>query len=127
MAKTVYDSKTIQLQDGTDVTLVPLAIGLLRKFMKSWQAFSEVKTEDDAFEVYVNCCGIALSKQLAGKFEKPLDAEDVLSDDYREYIEEVLDMDTIFEIMDVCGGLKLNDPKLLEQMEELVQQQETSE
>lgn len=119
MAKTVFDAKTIELQDGTEVTLVPLAIGLLRKFMKAWQAFAEVKTEDDAFEVYVNCCGIALSKQLGGTFEKPLDVESVLSDDYRNYIEEVLDMDTIFEIMDVCGGLKLNDPKLLEQMEEL--------
>lgn len=117
MAKTVYDSKAIELQDGTEVTLVPLAIGLLRKFMKSWQKFSDVKTEDDAFEVYVNCCGIALSKQLKGQFEEPLNKDDELADDYRAYIEEVLDMDTIFEIMDVCGGLKLNDPKLLEQME----------
>lgn len=126
MAKTVYDSKTIALQDGTEVTLVPLAIGLLRKFMKAWQAFSDVKSEDDAFEVYVNCCGIALSKQLGERFEKPLDVDNVLSDDYREYIEEVLDMDTIFEIMDVCGGLKLNDPKLLEQMEELAAKEAAS-
>ena len=114
MAKTVYDAKVIELQDGTEVTLAPLPIGRLKRFMKAWQEFANIEDEDQAYDIYVNCCGIALEKNFADKFEKTSDAEKVLSDDYREYIEDVLDMDTIYEILDVCGGLKLNDPKLLE-------------
>jgi hypothetical protein len=123
MAKTVYNSETIELQDGTEVVLKPLAIGLLRKFMKAWSKFVDVKDEDDAFEIYINCCGVALSNEFKSTFEKPLDAEKVLSDDYREHLEGVLDMDTIFKIMDLCGGLKLNDPKLLAEVEKAAQEE----
>lgn len=119
MANTVYDSKTIKLQDETEVTLVPLAIGRLRRFMKAWAKVVEAKDEDEAFDIYINCCGIALEKQIGGNFEKTADVDKVLTDDYREYLEDILDQPTIFEILDVCGGLKLNDPKLLEEAERL--------
>jgi hypothetical protein len=123
MAKTVYDSVDITLQDDKQVTLVPLAIGRLRKFMKAWQEFANIETEDDAFDIYINCCGIALEKDFREQFEgKTLDSEKVLTDDYREYLEEVLDMDTIYKVLEVTGGLKLNDPKLLEAAEEAARQ-----
>jgi hypothetical protein len=119
LATKVYSSETIELQDGREVTLKPLAIGRLRKFMAAWQEFANIEKEEDAFNIYVNCCGIALSKELSDDFpvtegEKE---EDVLNDSYREYLEDVLDMDTIYKILDVCGGLKLNDPKLLAEVE----------
>jgi hypothetical protein len=117
MATTVYDSVTIALQDGKEVTLVPLALGRLRKFMDAWKKFTDIKEEDEAFDIYVNCCGISLAKQLSDTFEKPVGDDGTLSADYREYLEDTLDMDTIFKILEVCGGLKLNDPKLLESLE----------
>jgi hypothetical protein len=117
LAKTVYDAVDITLQDGREVTLTPLAIGRLKLFMKAWGEFAEIKTEDDAFDIYINCCGIALEKSVADKFDKTRDSEKVITDDYREYLEDVLDMDTIYKILEVCGGLKLNDPKLLEAAE----------
>lgn len=123
MAETVYDSETIALQDGTEVTLAPLAIGRLKRFMKSWQEFANIKDEEQAFDIYVNCCGIALEKDFKEKFEKLSDTDKVLTDEYREYLEDVLDMDTIYKILDVCGGLKLNDPKLLEAAEALLNQE----
>ena len=119
MANTVYDSETIGLQDGTEVTLAPLAIGRLRRFMKAWGEFANLENEDQAFDIYVNCCGIALEKDLKDKFEKTADVDKVITDEYREYLEDVLDMDTIYHILDVCGGLKLNDPKLLAEAERL--------
>lgn len=122
MANTVYDSKTIKLQDETEVTLVPLAIGRLRRFMKAWAAVVDAKDEDEAFDIYINCCGVALEKQIGDKFEKTADVDTVLTADYREYLEDVLDQPTIFEILDVCGGLKLNDPKLLEEAEKLARE-----
>lgn len=119
MAKTVYDSEEITLQDGTEVTLVPLAIGRLRRFMKAWAEFANIKDEDAAFDIYINCCGISLEKEVSEKFKETKDSEKVIADEYREYLEDVLDMDTIYKILDVCGGLKLNDPKLLAEAERM--------
>lgn len=123
MATTVYSSETIKLQDDREVTLVPLAIGRLRRFMKAWGEFANLKEEDTAFDIYINCCGIALEKEVADTFENTRDDEKVLSDDYREYLEDVLDMDTIYKILEICGGLKLNDPKLLEAAQEALANQ----
>jgi hypothetical protein len=123
LAKTVYDSVDITLQDGKQVTLVPLAIGRLRKFMKAWGEFANIETEDDAFDIYINCCGIALEKDFREEFETRLDPENVLADDYREHLEDILDMDTIYKVLEVTGGLKLNDPKLLEAAEEAAKAQ----
>lgn len=116
MANTVYDSELIELQDGTEVELAPLPIGQLRRFMKAWQQFSDIENDDDAFVIYVNVSGIALEKTVGKQFAKNgRDEENVISDEYREHLEDILDMDTIFKIIEVCGGIKLNDPKLLEQ------------
>lgn len=115
IATTVYDSKVIKLQDddGTEVTLAPLPIARLRRFMKAWAKFEELEEDADALDIYINCCGIALEKSLASKVEKTRDEEKFLTDEYREYLEDILEMDTIFEILDICGGLKLNDPKVV--------------
>jgi hypothetical protein len=123
LANTVYDSKVIKLQDDTEVTLTPLPIGLLKKFMAAWKEFANLETEEQAFDIYINCCGIALSRDFKEKFEKTLDAETVVTEQYREYLEGVLDMDTIYEVLDVCGGLKLYDPKLLEEAQKIAAEQ----
>jgi hypothetical protein len=82
--------------------------------MKAWSAFAELDDEDGAFDIYINCCGIALEKEVADVFETTKDEEKVITDEYREYLEDVLDIATIYKILDVCGGIKLNDPKVLE-------------
>lgn len=120
MANTVYDSEVINLQDGKEVTLVPLAIGRLRRFMKAWGEFANIEQEDEAFDIYINCCGVALEKSLEEGFEKTADSDKVITDEYREYLEDVLDMDTIYRVLEVCGGLKLNDPKVLEEAQRMV-------
>jgi len=126
MAKTVYTSEAIKLQDDTEVTLVPLAIGLLRKFMKAFSEVGEVEPDNDGLDIYINCCGIALSKQVKGKFEQTLDtdpdSDEWLAEDYREWLEDVLDMETIFKIMNICGGIDLKNPKLLEEVEKATQE-----
>jgi hypothetical protein len=122
MATTVYDTVEIALQDNTNVVLKPLPIGQLRRFMAAWKEMATVKDlpetemEDASFTIYVNCAGIALENHFKAE-EKFADTrgkgKDVLSKEYREYLEEVLDIDTIYKVMEVCGGLKLNDPNLL--------------
>lgn len=123
MATEVYKKKEITLQDGTDVLLRPLPIARLRRFMKAWEGMADVKVEEgeDGFTVLINCAGISLEDSFKGKFDegtraRPEEAEkgEFLSPKYKEYLEEVLDVDTIYEVLDICGDLKLNDPKLQE-------------
>lgn len=115
MATTVYSTEQIALQDGTQVTLRPLPIKSLRKFMTEWEKFSEVKSEDEGFDVFVACAGRGLERDEAIKKKiESLYENEEMTDEYREYLEDVLDIETIYKILEVCGGLKLNDPKLME-------------
>lgn len=119
MATQVYNTEDISLQDGTDVTLKPLAIGRLRRFMEAWKQFENVDEDDDGFDVFVNCSGIALEENFKDKFDNLLPTAEqkkkglYLNPEYKAYLEEVLDLDTIYKVLDVGGGIKLNDPNLL--------------
>jgi hypothetical protein len=116
LAKTVYDITEITLQGGKDVVLKPLPIGLLKKLMTVWKTIGDAETEDDIFNVYLEASGICLSREFKDDFEKPIETDKdgnlSLSDDYRQHLEEILDLPTIFEVLDKCGGLKLNDENL---------------
>lgn len=121
MATKVYTEKVIGLQDedDTEVVIRPLPIGRLRRFMEAWAKSSEVKDGEDGFEIFINCCGIALEHNFKGKYQiKASSAEqekgEFLGEDYKEYLFDTLDLDTIYEILDVAGGINLRDPKLLE-------------
>jgi hypothetical protein len=127
MATAVYDEVDVVLQDNEEVVLKPLPIAQLRRFMKAWKEMANLPGETDeekeeaSFTVFVNCAGIALENHFKSqdKFtETKGKLKDPLSKEYREYLENVLDMDTIYKIMEVCGGLKLNDPNLLAALEQ---------
>lgn len=127
MATAVYDEVEVLLQDNTEVVLKPLPIGQLRRFMAAWKEMANLQGETDSekeehsFTIFVNCAGIALENQFLAleKFAKMRGTgKDPLSKEYRDYLEQVLDIDTIYKIMEVCGGLKLNDPNLLAALSE---------
>jgi hypothetical protein len=137
MATRAYTIETLTLQDDTDVQVKPLAIAPLRRFMEAWMKTAELKDGEDAFGVFVNCCGIALERNFKGdsRFEESnrdnalrasaTEAKkgEFLSPKYKEYLEEVLDMPTIYVIMDVAGEVKLNDPKLMEKVQKALAEQ----
>ncbi len=99
MATTVYDTEEIVLQNGTKVTLKPLTIKQLRKFMLVVNKLSETGTEEESLTTLIEACSIALEKQLP---EVTL-----------EELEDILDVPTINRILEVCGGIKMDDPNLL--------------
>lgn len=135
MASQVYTTEDIALQDGTDVTLKPLAIGRLRRFMEAWKEFEKVDDDNDGFDVFVNCSGIALEDNFKddNRFETLLPTAEqkkkgfYLNPDYKAYLEDVLDLDTIYKVLDMCGGIKLNDPKLMEAALQAAKESEESE
>jgi phosphohistidine swiveling domain-containing protein len=101
LATTVYSVEEITLQNGVTVKLKPLTIKELRKFMVVIQKTAEVTTEDETLTILIEACAVALEKQLPD-LVKDVDA-----------FEDVLDVPTINRILEVCGGIKMDDPNLL--------------
>ena len=101
MATTVYSVEEIELQNGAKVRLKPLSIKELRKFMEVMQRTAEVTDEDKTLDLLIEACGVALEKQLP-ELVKDKDA-----------LEDALDIPTINRILEVCGGIKMDDPNLL--------------
>jgi len=125
MATTVYETKEIELQDGTEVTLKPLNIRNQRLFMtrfnKGVQGVRDTleanveaadakdtakalelsaKQESEWVDTLVACAIICLKpelEQLQGTAKAATD-----------YAEEVLDTQTISEILRVCAGINLD-------------------
>lgn len=122
MAKTVYVTEEIQLTDGTTVLLKPLVIAGLRRFLKEWSKAAEAKSDDEVFDTYIVCCGIGMEKQLKKALEFDLFEGSDLTDEYREFLEDNLELETIYKILDVTGGIKLNDPNLVEAVKAMQEQ-----
>lgn len=101
MATTVYDVEEITLQNGATVKLKPLTIKELRKFMVAIQKTVNVTTEDETLSVLIEACAVALEKQLP----------ELVAD--RDALEDALDVPTINRILEICGGIKMDDPNLL--------------
>jgi hypothetical protein len=120
LATKAYTAREISLQDDTEVTVRPLPIGRLRRFLEAWEAIKGLEDGDDGFGVFINCSGIALEHEFKGKgkfdsVRAPVNEDgEFLSAEYKEYLEDVLDLETIYVILEVAGGIKLNDPKLME-------------
>ena len=123
MATEVYTTEEITLLDGTDVELRPLPIAKLRKFMRVWSThasemakklaeqaesdnpnLNEADVTDAQFDTYIKLCAMGLEKDLKGdKSEK----------EFLAWLEDTLDEQTIYKILDVTGGLRLGtDPNL---------------
>lgn len=102
MSNTVYTVEEIELQDGTTVELKPLNIKHLREFMVKMDEFAKTGDDEDAsLNCLIDAAGICLKKKLP----------ELVAD--RDALEDALDMPTIYKILDLCGGVKLNDPNLL--------------
>jgi hypothetical protein len=98
MATKVYESIELELQDGTVVTVKPLNLKTLRLVMKEWQNAQNVTNEDEFLEVLIKCTSIAM-KHLA-----PEKADSV---------EEDLDLQTMYKILEISADIRLNDPNLV--------------
>lgn len=111
MATKVYESIELELLDGTKVEVKPLSLKKLRELMKVWSEGTSKQTDEDQFlDLLITCTAIAF-KQFS-----PALAED------RDALEEALDLQTMYKILEVAADIKLNDPNLLEAAKELAGQ-----
>jgi len=102
MATTVHEERVVTLIDGTKVKVRPLKVSLLRPFMKSFEGLGAVQTDNDkSMDVLVSCV------QIAMKQYKPELADDL------EKLEDLLDLPTVYEIIEAASGINLTDSALL--------------
>jgi inhibitor of KinA sporulation pathway (predicted exonuclease) len=103
MATQVTDIVEIELIDGTQLTLRPLKISLLRDFMKQFEKIGDEKISEDnikSMDLLLDCAVIAMRQynpDLADKVK----------------LEEIIDLPTIYKVIEVAAGIKLNDPNAL--------------
>lgn len=106
IATTVYDVQEVTLQDDdeTTVRLRPLSISNLRKFHAEMGKLDDLDPEDEfaIMNQLVKIALVCLTKEIEKtKLEN------------QEWVEEALDMPTVYKVIEVCGGVKLNDPNLI--------------
>lgn len=98
MATTVNEDVKVKLIDGTEITVRPLKISLLKDFMKKFQDIAKVSEDNDqSMEVLMECVQIALRQY------KPEIAEDLAA------LEDNLDLPTVYKIIEGASGVKLSD------------------
>ena len=103
MATTVYEVVEVELLDGSKISMKPLKISLLRDFMKEFQKIADPKIAEDnikSMDLLLECAAIAMKQYNSELTEK-------------EKLEEVIDLPTIYKVIEVAAGIKLNDPNAL--------------
>ena len=97
MATTIFETTDLILMDGTKISMRPLKISLLRKFMKKFDSITEVAASNDqSMDVLVDCVQIAMQQYSVE-----------LGED-REKLEDVLDLVMVYKIIEVASGIKLD-------------------
>jgi len=82
--------------DGTILVATPLKIKYLREFLEVFETIKEAKTDDESISILVDCALITM-KQYAPQI-KTVDE-----------LEDSLDLPTIYEIIDIAAGIKVNE------------------
>lgn len=98
MATTVYETKTISLIDETVIELRPLKIKHLRNFMKYFDVIKYANGDEESIKILSYCALIALSSQYP-----------IIST--IEELEDSVDLPTVYEILDITAGIKVNPNK----------------
>jgi len=98
MATTIYETKELQLIDGTTIIVRPLKISLLREFLKKFESITEASSDNNkSMDILMQCVQIAMRQY------KPEIADDV------KLIEENIDLPTVYAIVEAASGIKMSD------------------
>jgi hypothetical protein len=93
MATEIYNRGKIYLIDGTELEIIPLKIKYLRDFMVEFENIKTAIDDDAAIEILSKCVGICMKQYYPQ-----------ISDS----VEDNLDLPTIYNIIDIAAGIKIN-------------------
>jgi hypothetical protein len=98
MATTVNEAKKLTLIDGTEISVRPLKVSLLRQFMKKFDEIVKVADDNDkTIGVLLECVQIAMRQY------NPAIAEDLAA------LEDNIDLPTVYSIVEEAAGIKMAD------------------
>jgi len=96
MATKVYTTDNVYLFNGTELEISPLKIKYLREFMVAFDDIKNAKNDDEAIGTLVECVRVCM-KQYYPDISKTV-----------EDVEDNVDMPTIYKILDISAGIKIN-------------------
>lgn len=114
MATKIYDTATITLLDNSEVVLTPLKLKYLRRFMDAFEDLKNTSNDYEAIEQLSLCAAIAMQQY------RP-DIKSI------EEFEDLVDIESIYIILDVSAGIKINPNKDQEVKEQAQQSGSTWE
>jgi hypothetical protein len=92
MATTINEEKTVELFDGTSITIKPLKISLLRDFMKKFEKIAEVADDNEkSMNLLMECVKIAMQQYNP-------ELADV------KKLEDLVDLPTVYKIVEEASG-----------------------
>jgi hypothetical protein len=96
------NTKTVTLVDNTEIPVRALKLSLLRPFMLKFAELAAVAEDNDkSMDILMDCV------QIAMKQYKPELADD------REQLEELLDLPTVYQIIDAASGFQNADASVV--------------
>jgi inhibitor of KinA sporulation pathway (predicted exonuclease) len=98
MATIVNEAETLKLIDGTEISVRPLKISLLRDFMKTFEGIADVATDNDkSMNILMKCVQIAMkqySPEIAGDLKS---------------LEDNIDLPTVYSIIEKASGINMTE------------------
>lgn len=96
MATTIYEGEVLTLLDGTEITVRPLKISLLRPFMKKFEKVADVAEDNEkSMNLLLECVEIAMQQYNP----------ELLKD--KTVLEDILDLPTVYKIVGAASGTDL--------------------
>lgn len=108
MATKIYETAKIKLINGKELQISPLKLKYLREFMEQFEALKETRTDHEAIEELSKCAAIAMQQ-----YDPTITT--------LEEFEDSVDLETIYTILEIAAGIKINPNKeteIKEQAEE---------
>lgn len=88
----------ISLIDGTEVLLGPLKIKYMKQFMDIFELIKYTQNDEQSIAVLAECARICM-KQYYPVIQT------------REEMEDAIDLPTIYKVLNLCAGIKINGEK----------------
>ena len=101
MPTKIYDIEELELIDGTVIEISPLKIKYLRQFMDKFNIIKYSKDDEESVSILVECVRIAM-KQFCPRLKTTEDVEDNV------------DLPSIYKIIDLCAGVKMEKESVVE-------------
>jgi hypothetical protein len=98
MPTKIYEIEEIELVDGTIIEISPLKIKYLRQFMDLFNTLKTSDNDEQSISILSECVRVSM-KQYYPKIKTIEDLEDLI------------DLPTIYKIIEICAGIKMQPEK----------------